>query len=899
MHFQDDKPLPFERSLESTYGKTQHLQGLYDERIDSLSKQLQVFFSEIEKDEIFKAMQENPLSQEYAVQRAGELFIEVMQSEQEETIKRLENDLAEGKSLNSKLENDKQRLMIRVKDFEDENQRLLHECEGLKNKLLSVENQFDESLKRKDTEWMQKMDMNLRKIETTLQDTEEKYFTTKKELENVSNAKKNSDLIYNECECLKRELKNQETHFYRQQEDLKRELKTQETYFYRQQEDLKRNYDEKIIELNDKISIQMKNYDALSLQFKNYQKQSEDLAGNHQTLIKNLVDKSKQLKQKIISQKGKLSDYSKLSKESSTNIENIRSNYNRTISELEDKIRTIEKESSQKETELISKQQLQLSQLQQQYQQMMDAKLSEMQKEVNEQIIRSQEHDKEVKNIMDIKMREIDRDYMTKLIHEKIVADREILLVKKFNIKIEELNQKNYDEQESLKRQISELTREKQDLYENIEVSQKSEDNYKREILREKEKFNTDLTNKLNKIKEIDTARQELSHELDKTKVELSELKTHYESEVSNRITSEKEFTNLNNTLNELKSVLNQTKQSFQTSKTQHELTISDKIEKINFLERDLEIKSKTIIRYEEEISILQNSLKDSKLQQSGNMTMFDLEQSRHNETKKKLKELEEYSHKLIGEIDFRKTKQNEYNETVGEYKEQIRSLSMVIENKEQELFSFKQNFVNKENEYKQKLRLISERCKKHVSNSVFFLKKQLGGIVELYEHEYASIDKSFVTVQQEISIKILELQVQYRKQLDAKANEITENIRDFYRARLGQIEDYISQENVHWTDAETEGIRRAVKSILEKKHIGQVEIKSLRDTVANLGQQNESLYRENQKLQIRLHANNEAFDQLQREVTEEANKIKMRLEAGTMKERENSSARSFYRKLA
>lgn len=886
MYFQDDKPLTFERSLESTYGKLQHLQELYDERIDSLAKQLQVFFSEIDKDEIFKAMQENPLSQEYAVQRAGELFSEIMQSEQEETIKKLENDLAECKSLNSKIENDKQRLVNTVKDFEDkirrfeaENERLLHECEGLTNRLSNVESQFDESLKRKDSEWMHKMDMNLRKIEATLQDTEEKYFTTKKELENVSSAKKSSDLIYNECECLKRELKNQEA------------------YFYRQQEDTKRSYEGKIMELNDKISIQAKNYDALSLQFKNYQKQSEDLAANHQTLIKNLVDKSKQLKQKIIFQKGKLSDYSKLSKEGSTNLENVRSSYSRTISELEDKIRAIEKEAAQREAELISKQQLQLIQLQQQYQQMMDAKLTEMQREVNEQIIRSQEHDREVKNIMDIKMREIDRDYMTKSMHEKVLADREVFLVKKFNVKIEEINQKNYDEQESLKMQIEGLTKEKQDLHENIEVSQKSEDNFKREMLREKEKMNNDLTNKLGKIKEIDTARQELSRELDKTKSELSELKTHYESEVSNRITSEKEVINLNNALNELKSVLGQTKQSFQTAKIQHELTLSDKIEKNAFLERELETKAKTLMRYEEEISMLQSSLRDSKLQQSGNMTMLDLEQSRHLETKKKLKELEEYSHKLIGEIEFRQSKQNEYNDTISEYKEQIRSLSMIIENKEQELFSFKQNFGNKENEYKQKLRLISERCKKHVSNSVFFLKKQLGGIVELYEHEYASVNKNFVTVQQEISIKVLELQLQYRKQLDAKAEEFTEDIRDYYRARFAQIEDYISQENVHWTDPETEGIRRAVKSILEKKHIGQVEIKSLRDTVANLGQQNESLYRENQKLQIRLHANNEAFDQLQREVTEEANKIKMRLEAGTVKERENYSARNFYRK--
>lgn len=886
MYFQDDVPLSYDRPQEIPNTKLTHLQNLYDERIDSLTKQLEAFFTEISNDEIFKAMQENPLTQEYASQRAGELFAEIMGSEQEVTIQRLQNELSEFKSLNSKFESDGQKMMKMIRELEEklkktegDKEKLLNDYEMMINKFSNVEGRLDESLKRKDAEWMHKMDMNLRKMEATLQDTEEKYFITRKELENATNARMSTDMLYNECERLKRE------------------LKSQELFYLRQQEEAKRVFEGRIIEFNEKIIGKDRNYEDLSSQFKNYQKQSEDLSANQQNLIKNLVEKSKQLKQKIISQKSKLSDYMKLSKESTINLENANSTYTRTVTELENRIKTIEKEAVQKETDLLAKHQQQLTQLQQHYKQMMDNKLLEMQKEINEQIIRSQDHDIEVKNMMDKKMKEIERDYLPKSVHEKIMADKENFMMKKFNVKIDEITQNYEEEKENLRKEIEEVKKDKEQVIENLEVTQKAEENLKREITREKEKLNNDLSSKTNKIKEVESARQELSHELEKTKKDMAELQNHYNSEISSRILSEKQVINLNNTLNELKDTLNQSKQSSQTAKFQHEQTLSQISEKTSLLEKELEIKAKTIQRYDDEILMLQGSLHDSKLQQSGYLTQLELEQSRHFETKKKLKEIEDYSQKLLSEIDFRQIKHNDYYISIDNYKEQIRNLSISLEGKDQEIFSLKQNYGNRENELRQKLRLVTERCRKYVNNSIFFLRKQLGGVVELYEHEIVSMNKIFAQVQQEISIKVLELQLQYRKQLEGKAQEYTDEIKDYYRAKLAQIEDYILQENTHWTDQETEGLRRAVKSIVEKKHIGQVEIKSLKDTLANITQQNESLYRENQKLQIRLHANNEAFDQLQKEVTEEANKIKLRLEAGSVKDRMDYSARNYYRK--
>ena len=59
MYSQEDKYYSLDRSHDLSFNKLQHMQDQYDERLSSLSKQIQIFFSSIEKDEIFKAMQEN------------------------------------------------------------------------------------------------------------------------------------------------------------------------------------------------------------------------------------------------------------------------------------------------------------------------------------------------------------------------------------------------------------------------------------------------------------------------------------------------------------------------------------------------------------------------------------------------------------------------------------------------------------------------------------------------------------------------------------------------------------------------------------------------------------------------------------------------------------------------
>ena len=893
MHYQEDKNLSFERSQEGSFGKNQHLQDMYDERIASLTKQLQIFFTEIENDEIFKAMQENSLSLEYASQRAAELFGEIMKSEQENTIRKLQNELLEYKTLNMKLEYEKQKISGTSRELEDrlrrteaDKDKLIRDYDEVASRLEHVENQFHENLKRKEAELMHKMDNNVRRLENNLHDTEEKYFHTKKELEFCGGYMKTNEILQDEIEALRKE------------------LKSQEVFSHRQFDEVRGTCEARVVQANELLRESEKTSELLRSQFKTYQKQSEELASNHQNVIKTLVDKSKKLKQKILSQKSRLSEMNKSSKEHMQNAESNKAEFERAVSDLEEKIKVTEKEAAVRENEILVKHQNQITQLQMQYQHMMEAKLSEMQQEVDKQIFKSQEHDREVMNMMDSKMKEIEREYMLVSVHDRLIADKEIALNRKFTAKIEEVSKGNDQIQDELKREIIDIRKENEEFNQTITNLQKVEDSLKKEILREKEKLGSDLNIKLMKLKESENSRVEVGKELEKAKKQIEMLTENYNEEALKRIKADNELLVLSSTISELQGSLNAVKQNLKSTKAQYEMELSEKVdrhqyykelEKSQYLQQEIENKSLHISRLESDLNNLQDNLHESKSKHSGDLNILELEQSRLEESKIQIKELENYSKTLLHEIEIRDNRQKEIKSVLENYKEEVRNLALIIDNKDKELISTKQSALNKELDLKYKHKNQLERTKKYVKNSIFFLKKQLTGITELFEHEYSSINKNFSTVFQEISIKVIEMQLQFRKEVDFKSELYSADVKQYYRSRFALLEEYISSENVHWSDPDTEGIRRAAKAIIEKKNIAQLEIKALMDSLGTLTEQNEALYRENQKLQMRLHANNEAFDQLQREVTEEANKIKHRLEISGGKDRMDFSTRTNY----
>mmetsp|Transcript_11608 Transcript_11608/g.11663 ORF Transcript_11608/g.11663 Transcript_11608/m.11663 type:complete len:258 (+) Transcript_11608:80-853(+) len=71
------------------------------------------------------------------------------------------------------------------------------------------------------------------------------------------------------------------------------------------------------------------------------------------------------------------------------------------------------------------------------------------------------------------------------------------------------------------------------------------------------------------------------------------------------------------------------------------------------------------------------------------------------------------------------------------------------------------------------------------------------------------------------------------------------------------------------------ENVRKAVKLLIDKKKSSELMAEKAKESVSKLKLDLEDANRQNQKLHIRLQANTEAFDNLQKEVTEGALKIK------------------------
>ena len=81
-----------------------NLKNLYDERIRGLYQEIKLSVSKLENDEILQTMKKDAISSEYITERIHEVLDENLHLEKEETIKRLNYDLADAKTKVTKFE---------------------------------------------------------------------------------------------------------------------------------------------------------------------------------------------------------------------------------------------------------------------------------------------------------------------------------------------------------------------------------------------------------------------------------------------------------------------------------------------------------------------------------------------------------------------------------------------------------------------------------------------------------------------------------------------------------------------------------------------------------------------------------------------------------------------------
>jgi hypothetical protein len=730
--------------------KFEKIRILYDERIQDLKVQVQNFFKELENDEIFNAVKENSYSREFSVQRAGELFDLIMKSEQEITISKLQKKVAEGLARNKYLED----------ELAASQERLLRICE----EKIKIENQVD--------------------LEKSLKETELKFLNTRKELDTSLSNIRSSDLLSSEIEFLRQELKIRE-----------------DTYLA-QSEDLKKFYESKITDIEN-------SYDSILAQFKGYQRQAEVLAADHQQVIKKLVDKTKKMKSKILSQKAKIEDLNKGNQETLAGLE-------RTVEDYKEKIQSVQKEAAEKEVEIFAKHRTQLVQLQNHYQQLMNVRLEDMQKQVDEQVRRSQDHDLEVKTIMDVKLKEVERDFMLKSLHEKILNDKENTLVQFYTEKLEEAQQENNELNQVIQKNLLQID----------------------SLLKEKESTETGLKNQLETTKNLENRIIFTQKDLEKESKLRKNLEKELEKCKKNLLTSE---------------------ESTEKLKVDFQLTLLQKVnkedhenlqEKLFYLSKELENKSIFISNLENEIQILGNNLSESANFRVNDQRLLENEREKLREAKINLQKTQEYSEHLLAELEYKEQQMTLMKSSFSNYQQEIRSRNEIIESKDKDVHTFKQLLINKEAESRVRSRLKLETYKKSAKSFVLHFKSVRNEFIQMFLKESSVFNRLFDGLCQEINSKVASFLSFNKRNYEVRV----EKLQSGYKRKLEELEESIKNEELYWNDAETEGIRRSVKALIESRQIALIENRTLKETVFKLQQDNTDLYNQTKSLHTRFH---------------------------------------------
>ena len=589
-------------------------------------------------------------------------------------------------------------------------------------------------------------------------------------------------------------------------EYLKQELKIRENSYSADSQDVKKYYEDRINELET-------SYNSVLSQFKGYQRQTEDLSSDQQKVIKSLLEKIRKMKTKILSQRSKLEEMMKVQKATIDN-------YEIQLEEAEEKMQAYMKGNTEKECEINGRHRQQLSQLQGHYQELMNMKLAEMQKEVDEQVLRSQEHEQEVRNIMENRLREVEKNFWHKDLCIKKVSEKEEEVEKHFSQKIEGLKEKHEKIQEELK-----------------SCFRKTQD---------------ELEIQLKKCEELENLNKGLENSMKSTDGSLASVQRECESQLKQLQKAEKANKFLSTSLEQAKIALSSMTEQLETKKAEFNLSLLQTVEKseylnlqekLFFLTKELENKSNFTQALENEIKSLGNALKDLS-------SHLELEKLNHQETKSQLSELQDYTSKLIQELEFYEKELKSLQFTLSDQSQEIDSLNQALDYKERDIQSFKHLALNKDSETRIKYLNKLETLKKSIKGPLFQLKSAQNDLLEYFEKEVVLFKKQFSMLSQDLSLHILSALLNYKKNFE---NNV-EGMCNKYYNKLQVLEDNINRGEIYWNDPDTEGIRRAVKGLIETRQMVVIENRSLKESLAKLKQDNEVLYVETQDLHKKFH---------------------------------------------
>ncbi|CAG9323364.1 unnamed protein product [Blepharisma stoltei] len=865
-----------------------YLKDLFEQRISQIARQVQAFFDEINGDEIYSAMRENSLSQEFASQRAKELFEEIIGGEKETTILRLQEELAQRRAECNKFEKIIRELEDKLRFEESDKERSLRIAHDLKAELGESEAVLEDRLKRKDIEWLQKIEetsrMQSRKFDEERLQLEDQVRNAIKEIENL-NLQKQRDLsrireLDDEINKMKMAVENAE----KREQQWKSSARAVEDNRASIQAKLEFLIDENR-DLQDKLENTENEKQKILAHFRAYQDKYEEVSSSSHKALQEIVEKartkSRKLKQKIKEQRGKLQDFQNEMKKAIEKIESLKienetlvaneEKLRRSLEDSEKKYRELDISIKKREIELKSQYDRQFLQLQSQFNSDLQQKTAEFEREIQSEIELRNEKEKELRATIQNKAKEVERDHIMKTAHQSIIEEKERTINKIHQNRIEALTSEFEQKISEFKEEVSQLKKENAGLNELLSNSKALEAQAQEELSNKTEKMLSEIKIKTNTIRDLENEKLDLLNKLDTAGELLEDLKDSKNEEASLRFKYETENSNLKGRLNELEDQNTYLKRQIKKYQDEQEYVKNEMVEKKFLvqekeksfqLETEIDKAHKNIVKLENQVDSLERSLEELSNQ--------------HSEAKNRIRESEDFTRTLSTDIDAKERKNREIIASLEQDNYELKKLAsarkLEIEKAKDELKNFEALFI----ETRQKVNDSFEKIKRSARYSIQGLRTDLSNIKLALEYEVSSFMDSTQSMIQEIAIKLIEKEVSDKRKIDYKIAEISEEMKKQWKSKLSKIEENLLREELTWwDDADMDGIRRAAKSLIDKKKYSDNEVLKCNDYSKKLQGQVDNLNKQNQKLHLRLQANSEAFDQLQREVADESTKIK------------------------
>jgi kinesin family protein 4/21/27 len=895
------------------------LKEAYDRRLSSLSEHVQQFFAEAVGDEIYKAMKESRVSSSYAKDRLGELLYDCMSTEAEASISELQNALASAKLGLKRLEGEHQRTLANCSKLEDSLNAEIERSSRLSAELRELTATADERLRQKEQTWSEQ-----------LKEVKGKAQTSRSLAEKLNERDAEAYKLTQQSETLKHELERARATLasYEQSFNEAKQEAQELNSALSQAEAIIQDKDKETLDLRRRKTKLKEAYAQLT-------SEAQQLASDRDTLIekcasfekevystlqqeqKTSFDKSKRFKVKLKQMKRKLTEQIEYSEqleaklqETQRSHQEIEGSLKQTCDALQSSLQSerdqwrkklgeSSSELSMKEADLASKHSLQVTALQSQYQKMLDTRVAEMQRDMESQLSRGKKLDEELHSIMEARLREVERDTISKLKHDNILNEKLREATREHKAELQEVKaQLERSNLEAMTQAQQELTNIRQDWErQRTEREEKLSElrGTKASLAEELGDFrreNANLMGDLAKIRgelesvrdlksavsrelmEVQGLNSGMTRDLERTKGELSRV-------VKDKEHLEEKLADAREELDRKVGQLYQTEAHFETTFNQlteeHETADQQKRQRLTELEGELKDLSRERMELEVELMQVNKQLAETKgklqdltteeqARHDGDHALIDDYRSRLMKSEFVIKQLEDDKQHLNSRVmDLKATVKAADAESL-RLRDQLGDAEAELSEVHGEL----SGLARSESQVKAKLGTLTVRAKAEIRGKAHSLKKELKVLKSSVDNEFSATVKHIGGMFEAVLSKFIDISDQHRSQYEARVAENSSGLNKTWKHRLHKAEKDLTTQS----QSTIKGLEDKAMSL--ERTVGDLKLtrQELVEALEKEKRTSRHAKRELERVEEMLRQNSQAFDLLNAEVQEEAERI-------------------------